>query len=115
MNIRTLSSTTKTQEKQDINDEAQGKVIRNCSIAREIIKAARDENVTLNILDLKPDRNDPDRKRTVIVFENNDTFQKYFTKVLEENRNHKSRKDNAEIDDLKKQIEELKKLVEVKG
>ena len=90
-------------------------MIRNCSIAREILKSARENNEKLNVLDLKPDRNDPDRKRTVIVFENNETFQKHFTKVLEENQNKKSRNDNSEIDELKKQIEELKKLVEVKG
>ena len=117
MNIRTIpnslgNSLGVTTERND--DEVQGKVIRNCSIAREIIRAARNNNEVLNILDLKPDRNDPDKKRTVVVFENNETFQKYFTQVLREIQDHRSKRDNAEIDELKKQIEELKKLVEVK-
>lgn len=113
MQIRTLN------EKK--NSELKGKVIRNMTIARKLLNRIDDEpSNSLRVIDCKPDKTDPRHQRTVLVFEDNDKFQEVFSDILSENEELRrnrvgDKEDKAEIDDLKRQIEELKKLVEVKG
>jgi len=61
------------------------------------------------MIDLKPDRDDPDRKRSVYIFEQNDEFEKIFSSIIEENKKNRQSSMQREIEDLKKQIEELQK------
>lgn len=88
-------------------DEVKGKVIRKAQIARQLLhRGAR-------MIDLKPDRDDPDHKRSVYIFEQNDDFEKIFSSILDENRKVRQTQEESamkkEIEDLKKQLEELQK------
>lgn len=117
MNITTIKGTFNTKETvNEATHEIPGKVIRKASLARQILNAGLDKGV--RIIDLKMDKEDPDHKRSVFVFENNDTFQEVFSSVLEENKkNRESRFDSEsrkQIDDLNKKIEELTKRLEEK-
>ena len=97
-------------------NEIQGKVIRKASLARQILRAGLDKGV--RIIDLKGDKEDPDHKRSVYVFENSPAFQEVFSSVLEENRKNREDQEKSEaqkqIDELNKQVEELKKMLENK-
>ena len=65
------------------------------------------------MIDLKPDRDDPDHKRSVYIFEQSDEFENIFSSILDENRrNRQTTEESAmkkEIEDLKKQLEELQR------
>ena len=103
MNIITQKNTFE----KEIDVAPKGKVIRKAQIARQLLhKGAK-------MIDLKPDRDDPDRKRSVYIFEQNDDFEKIFESIIEENRkNYKSAESSMmqEIEELKKQISELQKV-----
>lgn len=79
-------------------EEPKAKVIRRAAIARELLHR------NCKLIDLKPDKTDPDGKRSVFIFEDNDYFQEVFQKVLDEN---KKTRDNAENEKLRKQLDEL--------
>lgn len=108
MEINTIKQTKK--EKQP------GKVIRKSNIARAILHFGEElGDDYVRIIDIKGDKLDPDGKRSCFVFRNDERFQEVFAKVLEQhNASKETRTDvqqKKEIDELKEQIEELKKLV----
>ena len=82
--------------KQD--NEVKGKVIRKSQLAREILAKGKDK---VRIIDIKPDKADADRKRSVFVFEDTEDFQKIFSEILDGRKESK-------IDTLEKEIAELK-------
>lgn len=102
MNIVTVK---KPYEKE--TNEVKGKVIRKAQIARQLLHRGA------KMIDLKPDRDDPDRKRSVYIFEQSDEFENIFSSILDENRrNRQTTEENAmkkEIEDLRKQLEELQR------
>lgn len=103
MMIRTLDNAYSNKENNEI-----GKVIRKYSIARRLLDVGGDK---VRIIDLKPDRTDPDHKRTVFVFRNDDAFQEVLGKVLEERSHEKGDRElQTEIEVLKKKIDELTNL-----
>ena len=97
MNI--ITTTRETNKESELN----GKVIRKAQLARQLLRKGG------QIIDVKADHSDPDGKRSVFVFLNNDAFQKMFTDVLNENKQNRNM---SETDDLKKQIKELNKKLE---
>lgn len=108
MMIRTLENVYSNKE-----DNELGKVIRKYSIARRLLEVGGDK---VRIIDLKPDRTDPDRKRTVFVFRNDDAFQEVLTKVLDEKAQSKNEHElQSEIDILKKKVEELSNIAVLNG
>lgn len=86
--------------------ELKGKVIRKASIARKILEFGGNK---VRIIDLKVDRDDPDRKRSVFVFEDTPDFQEVMTYVLENNKKTYSNAIEEENKVLKNDLEELKK------
>lgn len=97
-------------------DEPKGKVIRNTMVARQILRKGAD---SVKVIDIKPDKTDPDRKRTVIVFEDNDTFQDILSSIIEENRKYRENREHRnssslqdELNDLKKKFAEFEKMTE---
>lgn len=110
MNIVTTTNETRWK---NVNESEKGKVIRKASLARQILAAGGED---VRIIDLKVDRDDPDHKRTVFVFSDNDKFQRVFASVLEENRKAREKDGNAaqQIAELNKKIEELSKKLEEK-
>lgn len=113
MEIKTIDGALKA-----INtEEPKGKVIRKASIARQILhKGGKD----VRIIDIKMDKSDESKRRTVFVFEDTEKFQKIFADVIAENEKTRSKKNNkkteiglqTEIDNLKKKFEELTKMTE---
>lgn len=95
------------------NDGLKGKVVRNMTIAKRLLdRISQEPTNEIRVIGIKADRSDPEHKRSVVIFEDNDRFQEVFSEVLEENkRTRESRTDTAEVEDLKNQVEELKKLV----
>ena len=80
-------------------------------LAKQILKGHWRE---VNVVDLRPDRSDPTGNRSVVVFENTDTFQRFFSEAIDERR--QSRENNPSVDDLKKEVDELKKIIsDMKG
>lgn len=92
--------TTKDNFKNEENTVA-GKVIRNLSIARQLLRVGGND---VRVIDIKTDRYNPGR--CVFVFKNDNTFQKYFTQVLEEN---KERRMNMSYEKMCEEIKELKR------
>lgn len=88
-----------------MSNEPEGKVIRNQVLAKRILEVGGKD---VWMFAIKKNRDDP--KRSCFVFRNDEKFQEVFAKVLEE-RNQREHVDNSEVDDLKNQIEELKKIV----
>lgn len=110
MVIRTLNNT-------DSKPEMKIKVIRNNRLTRQILNEARERGIKLYIPDVKPDREDPDHKRCVHCFEDNDEFQEVFSAVLEKNRASRKSEDadlRKQIADMQKKIDELTKNNEAK-
>jgi len=70
------------------------------------------------MIDLKPDRDDPDHKRSVYIFQQDDDFERIFSELIEENRkNRRTNEESAmqqEIEELKRQIEVLQKSASAK-
>jgi len=88
--------------------ELQGKVIRNMTISKRLFdRIDQSPTNTLRVIGVKPDRENP--QRSILVWEKNEKFEEEFSKVLEEYR--KGREGSTEVEDLKNQVEELKKLV----
>lgn len=65
-------------------DEVKGKIIRKCYIAKELLDSGN------RIIDIKPDKYDPEKKRTVFVFEDTPKFQKDFEAIIERNKSSRS-------------------------
>lgn len=113
MEIKTLDNALKA-----INiEEPKGKVIRKAAIARQILhKGGKD----VRIIDIKVDKLDDSKKRTVFVFEDTDKFQEVFADVIAENEKTKVKKVNkktevglqTEIEILKRKFEELSRMTE---
>lgn len=107
MVIRTVNqnenNTTATTPTED------GRVIRNARIARQLLKVGQER---VRIIDIKAARENPER--SVFVFKNDAEFQKVLDEVLEGNRKSRdtAREDEMknEIEKLKQQIDELKKM-----
>ena len=97
MNINTVSNVFAKEK-----DDVKGKVIRKSQIARQLLHRGA------KIIDVKPDRNDPDHKRSVFVFEDTDEFQKIFTEILDESK-FKREQENRDTNKLRNELEELKK------
>ena len=100
MNIITQKNTF---EKERTDVAPKGKVIRKAQIARQLLQRGA------RMIDLKPDRDDPDRKRSVYIFEQDENFEKIFSDIIEENKQGRQNSMQKEIDDLKRQIKELQK------
>lgn len=108
-----MNITTKGTYKDD--NGIKGRVIRKAAIARQLLDYVGTEPTnTIRVIDVKPDKTDPDHKRSVIVFEDNEKFQEVFSKVIEENNKKREDAKTSEIDILKKELEELKKKFEDK-
>ena len=97
MNINTYSKST---------GENTGKVIRRASIARAILAAGGDK---VRIIDVKGDRTDPDHKRSVFIFRDDNDFQEVLGKVLEENKKAREQNYREATEKLQKEYEELLK------
>ena len=101
--------TNKNVFTKETGEETKGKVIRKSQIARQLLQRGA------KMIDLKPDRNDPDRKRSVFVFEDDENFQKVFAEILAENKETRERrtingdKILSELEELKKKFAELSK------
>lgn len=105
-NIRTLNNAfAKNPE-----NEVKGKIVRKASLARQILRAGGND---VRIIDIKYDRSDQSRQRTVFVFEDTPEFQNVFTKILEEVKQSRNANDASEmkkeIETLRNEIAELKK------
>lgn len=113
MNIVTTKDNFKNTE-----NGLNGKVIRNVTYARKLLsKIDQTPTNVLRVIDIKADRDDPTHQRSVVVFENNEKFQEEFAKVLDEskkNRNDSASLSQQKIEDLEKQVEELKKIIAAK-
>lgn len=84
-------------------NERKGKIIRNYHIARSLLKC--DPQNT--IIDIKIDKEDPDRKRTVYVFEDNEKFQTDLARILKEREEYRIK------EEVRKEVEaRLKKIRE---
>lgn len=92
--------------------ELKGKVIINQPLARQIMAYIdkKPSNV-LRVIDFKPDKND--HSRSVVVFEDNEEFQKVFSSVIEDRRKKRENqhRDNKEIEENEK-IKELSMKIE---
>lgn len=108
MNIITVKNPYETKE----TSEVKGKVIRKAQIARQLLQRGA------RMIDLKPDRDDPDHKRSVYIFQQDDDFERIFSELIEENRkNRRTNEESAmqqEIEELKRQIEVLQKSASAK-
>lgn len=104
MMINTYEKETPQVNRSEIN----GKIVRNAAVAREILKRGK-KNVWL--FDLKPAKEDP--QRSVYLFEDTPEFQSIFADVMKDRSEARSMRKNSklyeEIEELKKQIAELKK------
>ena len=101
MNIVTVSRNEK-------DNTIKGKVIRKPEIARKILAERKSNDV--RIIDIKPDKTDPDHKRSVFIFEDNDVFQETFGRVLSVIKDERNTSNNSKrIEELEREIEELKK------
>ena len=100
MNIITVKNPYETKETNGVK----GKVIRKAQIARQLLQRGA------RMIDLKPDRDDPDHKRSVYIFEQDDNFERIFSELIEENRRNRQNNDESE---MKKEIEDLKRQIEV--
>lgn len=78
------------------NAEQEVKVVRKYDIAKRILGKAKERGLVMQIVDIKPDKTDPDRKRSVFVFLNTPEFQDIFTEVLEENKKRRATSDNMD-------------------
>lgn len=104
MNIITTSGDI-AATKEDIP----GKVIRNLGVARMIKRRGGSE---VEILDVKPDKFN--KQRTVVVFRNDDKFNKIFSDVLDEIGNSRASNDykkHEDIDELREEIKMLKRMI----
>ena len=97
-----------TMEDAENYGERKVKIVKQSSLARQILMEGGD---SVRIVDIKPDRNDPDKKRSVYAFIDDDDFQEIFARVLEENNRNKETSTRREIEDLKKQIADLKQML----
>lgn len=106
MVIRSIEDEAKNEENKNV---VTGKVVRNMSIARKLLSHVdwKPSN-EIRVIDIKKNKEDPTGNSTVIIFENNEAFQKLFSEVIEENRRDRG---SRETDELKRQIEELTKKV----
>ena len=88
-----------------------GKVIRNMTVAKRLIdKIDQKPTNEIRVIGIKADRSDPEHKRSVVIFEDNDKFQEAFTEVLNDYRgSREGRNDSTEVEDLKNRIAELEK------
>lgn len=99
-------------------DDVRGKVIRRYNIAKQILRKGGD---SVRIIDIKKDRNDPDRKSDVYVFRDDDEFQKVFAEVIEENQKARESRNigmsEEAIQNLvsKRVEEEVKRIYEMRG
>lgn len=100
MMIRTLN------QKDTNTQEVKGKVIRKASLTRQLLAAGGDK---VRIIDVKVDRDDPTRQRTVHVFRDDEDFQEVFEKVIEENKRSREKRNSNENEELRKEIEEMKR------
>lgn len=104
MNIRTLNNTeAKTKE-----PEIKGKVIRNSSVARQILHVGGKD---VWLFDIKPDREDP-KNKTVFVFRNDDKFQEVLSSVIKKKEKESSETEEdllRQIAAMRQQIDELTK------
>ena len=93
------------------NKEAEDnvKVIRNMSLARQILRVGHENGLDIRVVDIRPNRDD--RNRSVVVFSNTDEFQKLFSSIIEDRKRSRDNNDSSEVENLKNQVEELKKLV----
>lgn len=102
--------TTKGTFDDNNNDEIKGKVIRSARLARQILERGKK---SVWLFDVKPDRDN--RDRSCFIFEDTPQFQEIFGEVLEENRRNRdpqiSSASKQRLDDLSKQVEELKKML----
>lgn len=101
------------------NNEIKGKIVRNPRLARRIMEYIDQQPTnTIRIIDCKPDKSDVSHQRSVFVFEDNERFQEVFSKILEENKTKREVRDLSDsekkINDLTKQVEELKKMLQEK-
>lgn len=96
MNIVTEKENFKSKE-----EMVAGKVVRNLNIARQLLRVGG-ENV--RVIDIKIDRYNPGR--CVFVFRDDETFQKYFTQILNENR---ERRKNFNYEKMYEELRELRK------
>lgn len=90
-------------------NEVKGKVVRNLGVARMI---KRKGGTDVEILDVKPDKFNKDR--TVVVFRSDEKFEKVFSEVLDEIRSNRSTintKREEEINELREEVEMLKRMM----
>lgn len=95
--------------------EMLGKVIRKPEIAKKILNLGGED---VRIIDIKPSKTN--RSASWFVFKNDEKFQDIFEKVIDENKREReddgyTDSNNSEIEELKRQIAELKKAVAEKG
>lgn len=102
MMIRTINA-------KETDNEVKGKVIRKASLTRQLLAVGGDK---VRIIDVKVDRDDPTRQRTVHIFRDDEDFQNILTKVLEENRKKRDEHRGDENSALRKEIEEMKRKFE---
>ncbi len=96
MEIRTIKQDTE-------NNEPKGKVIRKSYIAKALLHCEPRNT----IIDIKVDRDDPDKKRTVFVFEDNEKFQKDLSRILKENEEYRREREiQREVEARLKKIRE---------
>ena len=89
-------------------EELKGKVIRKALVARQILQKGGDH---VRIIDVKPDKDDPDHKRSVFIFNDDEKFQEVLAAVINDNKKERDNK-IRENDQLRRDFEELKKRFE---
>ena len=98
-----------TTENNLINDRKDVKIIRKTQLARQILRKGQDR---VRVVDIKPDKTDPDHKRSVLAFENSEDFQRIFAEVLEDNKKSREQHYSDENAELRREIEEMKRRFE---
>lgn len=77
MEIRTIKQDTATTETENT---PKGKVIKKSYIARQLLREGH------RIIDIKADAADPEKKRSVFIFEATPEFQASLDKIMEERK-----------------------------
>ena len=108
MEIRTIKRKKEVIE----NDNQKAKVVRTMSVARRILHLKEELGIEVSVIDLKPDRTDPSGKRSVVIFRDDENFQKVFSKVLDEIKDERSSAQDQEIKSLREELAELRKKME---
>ena len=112
MVIRSIEDEAINKRVHDDRSQVTGKIVRNMGVARKLLSRVNWEpSNELRVIDIKKNKDDPTGNSTVIIFENNDTFQRMFAEVIEENRREKNTTNSHETNELKKQIAELNKKI----